>query len=344
MADKDVLNAAVIGAGGWGTAFARLLARQGHQVTLWVRDCALASLMASKRENPHYLPGVTLPECLKISTSFEDLAGRDVYFLAVPSFAVRNLAGLLKGALGDSAAQATWVSLTKGLEYDNSCQSLRTMSQVLQEQLGSGSERIFVLSGPSFAEEVARDFPTAVVLAGRDLSSAEKLQRALMTERFRVYTSDDWLGVELGGAVKNIIALAAGISDGLGCRDNAKGALVARGLVEMTRLGVALGARKETFFGLAGLGDLVATCMSKRSRNRHVGERIGRGERLDEILASMDMVAEGVYVVRAVHRFAYERGIDLPITQAVYEVLYEGASPIEKLTELMTREPKREEL
>ncbi len=337
------LNVAVIGAGSWGTALARLLARRGHRVTLWARDPHLAQQIEEKRENLRYLPGVTLPqEHFSVSARLKDLDARDAYFVAVPSFVCRDLARRLHEALAERVKQALWVSLTKGIEYDESSKSLRTMSQVLSEELCHA--RIFALSGPSFAEEVARDFPTTVVLAGRDLALAGSLQRALMTERFRIYTSDDLLGVELGGALKNVIAIAAGISDGLGYGDNAKGALIARGLVEMTRLGVALGARKETFFGLAGLGDLVVTCMSKKSRNRLVGERIGRGETLQEILAGMGMVAEGVYAVRAIYSFARVRGIELPITQAVWEVLYEGASPLEKLSELMTREPKREEI
>lgn len=337
------LKVAVVGAGSWGTAMASLLARRGHRVVLWARDHNLAQQIASLRENPRYLPGRKLPaEGLQISSKLEDLKGREVYFLAVPSFALRELARRLRETLRGEAKRALWVSLTKGIEYKDPKRGLLTMSQVLAEELQA--DKIFALSGPSFADEVACGFPTTVVLAGRELSLAESLQQALMTERFRVYTSDDLLGVELGGAVKNIIALAAGVSDGLGYGENAKGALVARGLVEMTRLGTLLGARKETFFGLAGLGDLVITCMSKKSRNHMVGERLGRGESLDDILADMEMVAEGVYTVKAVYHFARGRGIDLPITQAVYEVLYEGASPHRKLAELMTREPKREEI
>lgn len=343
MSSAETLDAAVIGAGSWGTAIARLLARKGHRVILWARDATLAHEINSQHENSSYLPGVSLPEKhFRASGNLADIAGCDVYFIAVPSFALRNLARQLKEDLGESVAQATWVSLTKGIEYDRADQGLLTMSQVLCEELSS--ENIFALSGPSFATEVARDYPTTVVLGGKDPHRAKRLQHALMTERFRVYISEDLIGVELGGAIKNVIALAAGCSDGLGYGDNAKGALIARGLVEMTRLGRALGARKETFFGLAGLGDLVITCTSQRSRNRAVGERIGGGESLKDILAGMEMVAEGVYVVRAIHSFACERGIDLPITRAVYEVLYEGVPPLEKLTELMTREPKREEI
>jgi glycerol-3-phosphate dehydrogenase (NAD(P)+) len=335
----EELEIAVIGAGSWGTAMAVLLSRKSHRVTLWARDHQLAREIAKNHENPRYLPGIQLPS-IEVTADLDDLIGLGVFFLAVPSFAMRELARSLRVALGAQAEGAVWVSLTKGLEYESA--GLVTMSQVLKEELGS--RLVFALSGPSFADEVARGFPTTVVLAGPDEKWASTMQRALMTERFRVYISDDLLGVELGGAIKNVIALAAGASDGLGFGVNAKGALVSRGLVEMTRLGVALGAKKETFFGLAGLGDLVITCMSDKSRNHRVGERIGQGETLEEILASMEMVAEGVYAARAIHRFAAEKGLDLPITKAVYEVLYEGADPNEKLTELMTREPKREEI
>lgn len=336
------MDVAVLGAGSWGTAMARLLVQRGHRVLLWARDPELARRIAKRRENPRYLPGFALPAELSLSGQLTEVGDRDAYFIAVPSFAVRPLARRLRAVLGEGVQRAPWVSLTKGLAYDAPRGALVTMSQVLEEELRS--ERVFALSGPSFAVEVAEGAPTTVVLAGRDLGEAERLQRAIMTERFRIYTSDDLLGVELGGASKNVIALAAGVSDGLGFGDNAKGALVSRGLVEMTRLGVALGAKKETFFGLAGLGDLVITCMSKKSRNHRVGERIGRGETLEAVQADMRMVAEGVYAVRAIHGYAQEERIDLPITRAVYEVLCEGASPMGKLTELMTREPKREEL
>ena len=344
MAAEDTLNVVVIGAGSWGTAIAALLARKGHRVTLWARDAQLAEEISTQRENRKYLPGIPLPEGLQVTADLAELRDREVYLLAVPSFAMRTIARRLQEALGTPAKEALWVSLTKGLEYERADHELVTMTQVLREELRLPSDKVFALSGPSFADEVAKGQPTAVVLAGRDVSAAGALQRALMTERFRVYITGDVLGVELGGAAKNVIALAAGVSDGLGFGVNAKGALVSRGLVELTRLGAALGARKETFFGLAGLGDLVITCMSGKSRNHQVGERIGRGESLDEILKSMTMVAEGVYAARAIHRFACERDLDLPIMQAVYEVLYEGASPLEKLTELMTREPKREEI
>ena len=334
----------VIGAGSWGTAMARLLAQAGQDVTLWARDPELVATLASRRENPVYLPGATLPDTLRFTGDWTELRGCELQVLAVPSFALRETLRGLSAALGTATETMTWVSLTKGLEYRAETTTLATMSEAIADELDDSGDRILALSGPSFAVEVARGAPTTVVLAGADLSLAERIQTAFMTERFRVYTSPDLAGVELGGATKNVIALAAGVSDGLGHGDNAKGALVSRGLVEMTRLGTALGARKETFFGLAGLGDLVITCMSGKSRNHTVGERIGRGESLAAIQAEMRMVAEGVHAVRAIHAFAVERGVDLPITSAVHDVLYAGADPRAKLDELMTREPKRERI
>lgn len=329
------MNCAIIGAGGWGTALARLLAQKGHSVHLWARRPQLAQELDALRENRQYLPGVRLPrERLAITSDLaRAVADADVVFLAVPSFAMRQTARALQETSADPQA---WINLAKGLERE----SLLTMSGVLQQELGA--ENIFTLSGPSHAEEVGRDFPTSVVLAGKDLITGERLQRALMTERFRVYLSDDLRGVEYGGVAKNVIALAAGILDGLGYGDNAKAALIARGLAEMVRLGVQLGARRETFFGLSGVGDLVATCTSEHSRNRRVGYRLGKGESLQEILKSMSMVAEGVYATQAVRALARRHSVEVPITEAVYAVLYEGASPLDQLNALMTREPKRE--
>jgi len=329
----------VLGGGGWGTAIARLLARKGHRTRLWVRDPALAREMAEERENKKYLPGVELPESLEVFTELTALADEraNALLFAVPSFAVRELARRVAAVLpGERRRSLVLINLAKGIERESG----KTMSAVLREELGS--RKVFTLSGPSHAEEVGRDFPTTAVIAGEDLKLGRQLQEALMTERFRVYLSDDLLGVEYGAAVKNIIALAAGISDGLGYGDNAKGALIARGLAEMVRLATHLGARKETLFGLSGLGDLVTTCTSEHSRNRQVGYRLGRGESLEEIMRDMEMVAEGVYAVEAVRRLAREKEVEMPITAAVYEILYEGAKPLDKLNELMTREPKME--
>jgi glycerol-3-phosphate dehydrogenase (NAD(P)+) len=340
QADQN-MEITVIGAGGWGTALARLLALKGHEVHWWVRDPALASTIDTQRVNEKYLPGVPLPRAhLHIFTDLRMIAGqRDLFLLAVPSIAVRELCRQIAQVLWPAQRnRVRYINVAKGLERS----SLRTMSAVIGEELRT--DRVFTLSGPSHAEEVGRDFPTTVVIAGRDLRLGKELQQAFGTERFRVYLSDDLKGVEYAGATKNVIALAAGISDGLGYGDNAKGALIARGLAEMIRLGVHLGAKKETFFGLSGLGDLVATCTSQHSRNRRVGYRLGRGERLQEILAGMKMVAEGVYATETVHRLAQQLNLEMPITQAVFEVLYEEVPPLQKLDELMTREPKMEAL
>lgn len=336
------MDIGVIGAGSWGTAIARILAHKGHQVVLWARDPEQVEALSAHRENATYLPGIALPNSLRFTSDLTDLTDRSVQALAVPSFASRGILQRLRDVIGASVEQTAWISLTKGLEYHEETGQLTTMSEAMREELDG--KQVFALSGPSFAVEVARDAPTTAVLAGEDQELAATIQTAFMTERFRVYTSSDLRGVELGAATKNVIALAAGISDGLGHGENAKGALVSRGLVEMTRLGEALGAQKETFFGLAGLGDLVITCMSGKSRNHTVGERLGRGESLDHIQAEMRMVAEGVHAVRAIRSFASTRGLDLPITSAVYEVLYGGADPRAKLDELMTRQPKRERI
>ncbi len=341
MASETRFSIAVVGAGGWGTAVASLLASR-HDVILWARDPKLASEIAKTRQNSIYLPGVSLNPQLAVTSRLEDLQAQKIFLIAVPSFAMRPISQSLQPILGHSAPDKILISLTKGVEYGRQDHRLHTMACVIAEELNC--EKIFSLSGPSFAIEVALGLPTTVVLAGSDLKEAERLQRAMTTQHFRVYTSDDLIGVELGGTFKNVIALAAGISDGLGFGDNAKGALISRGLVEMARLGALLGARKETFFGLAGLGDLVITAMSVKSRNHAVGVRIGRGEALDSIIKSMEQVAEGVYAARAIHQFALYEKLDLPITRGVYEVLYERASPLKKLSELMSREPKREEI
>ncbi|MBI1729551.1 NAD(P)-dependent glycerol-3-phosphate dehydrogenase [Candidatus Acetothermia bacterium] len=333
---------AVLGGGGWGTAVASLLAEKGHEVLLWTRQPELAEEITTKHQNQRYLPGIRLSQRLSATSDLSHLKSQDAYLFALPSFALRSIASSLNKILKEQSVGKILISLTKGVEYERAAEGLITMSQVLHEELDNN--RIYALSGPSFAVEAAQGFPTTVVLAGQDQQQAALLQSAFNTERFRVYISEDILGVELGGTIKNIIALAAGISDGLGFGDNAKGALISRGLVEMTRLGTHLGARKETFFGLAGLGDMVITAMSSKSRNHAVGVRIGQGESLESILHGMEMVAEGVYAAKAVHRYASEHAIDLPIIRGVYESLYERVSPLQKLSELMAREPKREEI
>jgi glycerol-3-phosphate dehydrogenase (NAD(P)+) len=330
---KD-MEIVVIGAGGWGTAIAKLLAKR-HEVNLWVRNRSLASEIEKKRENRKYLPGIKLPSNLEVFTDLERINQGEVLLMAVPSFAMREVACRISKILSSRKAI---VNLAKGIEQ----KSFKTMSEVLREELGV--DEIFTLSGPSHAEEVGRNFPTTVVIAGQNIKLGKRLQAALTTDRFRVYLNTDIKGVEYAGALKNVIALATGISDGLGYGDNARGALISRGLAEIVRLGMALGGRKETFFGLAGLGDLVATCTSTLSRNRLVGFHLGGGKKLKDILAEMDMVAEGIYTVKAAYDLARRLKIDVPITKAVYEILYREADPLDKLKELMARKLKMEEV
>ncbi len=325
---------AVLGAGGWGTAFSRLLANAGHETTLWVRSLDRAKIIARALENEKYLPGVRLPvERLTITHDLEQAARSDAFFLAVPSFA---MAETCERATPFLPQRPVLVSLAKGLDRV----TRRTMSDVLKARVPDST--VFALSGPSHAEEVGRDMPTAVVLAGEDQDLGRRLQRAIGTSRFRVYLSSDLHGVEVCAAVKNIIALATGISDGLGYGDNTRGALITRGLAEMVRFGRPTGVRDATFFGLSGLGDLVATCTSPHSRNRAVGVRLGRGERLDAILNDMVMVAEGVYATRVVRDMARAQKIEMPITEAVDRLLEGSVDPLSLVDEIMTREPKVE--
>lgn len=325
---------AVLGAGGWGTAMARLLARSGHETVLWVRDPARAAEIARTRENEKYLPGVRLPvDRLDVTGDLRTAARADVVFLAVPSFAMAETIDLVAPLLPE---RPILISLAKGLDRETK----KTMSEVLQERVPTA--RAFALSGPSHAEEVGRDIPTLVVLAGSDEELGRALQRAIATSRFRVYLSSDLRGVELCAAIKNVIALAVGISDGLGYGDNSRGALVTRGLAEMVRFGRSLGVRDATVFGLSGLGDLVATCTSVHSRNRNVGYRLGRGEKIEDILKDMVMVAEGVFATNIVRDLARSRGIEMPITEAVARLLEENVDPLSLVDAIMTREPKVE--
>ncbi|UCF09684.1 MAG: NAD(P)-dependent glycerol-3-phosphate dehydrogenase [Candidatus Bipolaricaulota bacterium] len=323
----------VVGAGGWGTAFARLLACNGHNVILWARRSEQALAIEADRENRQYLTGVVLPrDGLSITADLDAAIDAEVIVLAVPSFAMAEILERFPARSRDGL----FVSLAKGMDRS----SQLTMSELIEERLGPRA--VFALSGPSHAEEVGRDVPTAVVLAGHDLEVGKQLQHAFATPRFRIYLSADLRGVELCATVKNVIALATGVSDGLGYGDNSRGALITRGLAEMVRFGVSFGVRQETFFGLSGLGDLVATCTSPLSRNRRVGERLGRGEPLTEILEGMTMVAEGVHATGIVHRLAHERGIEMPITDAVRQLL-DGAAPLDLVDKIMTRAPKRED-
>jgi glycerol-3-phosphate dehydrogenase (NAD(P)+) len=325
----------VIGDGGWGTTLALLLVRNGIPTTLWSAFPAHGEELRRTRRNERYLPGHDLPAELALSADpFVAAKGADLAVSVVPTQFLRKVAEQFEDALeGD----APIVSATKGIEIE----TFRTPSEILDEVLGK--RPMAVLLGPSHAEEVAAGLPASVVAASRDDALAQRVQATFSSDSFRVYTHGDAKGAELGGALKNVIALAAGIADGLGLGDNAKAALLTRGIVEMARFGVAHGARSETFFGLAGLGDLATTCYSRHSRNRSVGEKIGRGQTLEAVLAEMQMVAEGVWTTRALFGPESEaRGISMPIAEQVHEVLFEGKDPREAVTELMRREPAGE--
>lgn len=325
---------AVLGGGAFGTACAVVLARDaGQEVTLWVRRDYYAAEIAARRESPHRLPGVEIPESVRI-TSEPDRALKEatLVVLAIPSKFLKHALGPLRGHLGPSVPV---VSGVKGIEPE----SFRRPSELVRDYLGE--RPVIALGGPAHAEEFARRQPTSVVAAGpREV--AERVQSAFSTDRFRVYTNEDLLGVELAGALKNIVGIAAGISDGLGYGDNAKSALLTRAIVEITRFGEAFGANAATFAGLAGIGDLITTCVSPYGRNRRVGERLGAGETLAQILDDNAAVAEGVTTAKSVDRLARDHGIDMPITRAVTAVLFEGKPPVTATEDLMLRELKSE--
>jgi glycerol-3-phosphate dehydrogenase (NAD(P)+) len=326
---------AILGDGAWGTAIALLLARNpDHHVVLWSAREENARILREKRENIRLLPGVPIPETVELTTDpVRATAGADLWVIAIPTVYLRATLGRIAPSL---SADRPVLSLAKGMEVD----TFRRPTEIVREVLSV--HHIAVLSGPSHAEEVSRGRPTSLVAASSDLDLARWVQDRFCTDRFRVYTNLDVLGVELAGALKNIIGIAAGIGDGLGFGDNAKSALLTRGLGEIARFGVALGAEHETFFGLAGMGDLITTCISPHGRNRHVGERLGRGDRVADILGSMTMVAEGVYTTRSVYERATRMGIEMPITREVYRVLYEGKPPLAAVNDLMLRDRKRE--
>ncbi|MFK7741495.1 MAG: NAD(P)H-dependent glycerol-3-phosphate dehydrogenase [Planctomycetota bacterium] len=329
------MRIAILGNGGFGTAMALTLERRGHAVSLWGHDAAYTASIAASRENPRYLSGVRLPDAIRVSSDASAVLDRaGCVLVAVPTQHVRGVFGELRDRL---PATAPVVSLAKGLEQSTGARP----SEILAELLGS-DERVFVLSGPSHAEEIAHGQPTTVVVAGRDDEVLSSLQGELQTDRFRVYRNQDLLGVELCGALKNVMALAAGIADGLGYGDNAKAAILSRGLVEMQRYGLACGADPHTFFGLAGVGDLAVTAFSKHGRNRAFGERLGKGETLEQALQSSPKVAEGVWTARVVAAAAAKRSCEMPIATAVARVLYEGLAPEHAVRELMERDPKAE--
>lgn len=329
------MKCAVIGAGAWGTALAKRLADNGHEVALWAREPDVVDSVNTTHENRRFLPGVCMPAGVHATGQMgAALGGVDVIIYAAPSHALRPVAEQGASAVPPSAVL---VVATKGIEQG----SLKIMSDVVDEAVPAHA--VVALSGPSFALEVATGHPTAVVAASRDVHAAEQVQRVLSSDVFRVYTSEDVTGVELGGALKNVVAVATGIAEGLELGFNSRAALITRGLAEITRLGVALGANPATFAGLAGLGDLVLTCTGALSRNRAVGIEIGRGHTLEEAVAGKDTVAEGVLNTISARALAEREEVEMPIVQAVHRVLFEGQPPKLAMAELMTRELRAEQ-
>lgn len=327
------MKIAVMGSGGWGTALAMVLLENGHDVTLWSYTQEESAVLREKRENP-MLKGVPLPEKLHLTWDAGCVRDCGIVVLATPSFAVRTTARSIAPLLDPGAVL---VSVSKGIEKDTSL----TLTAAIAEEVGEGHP-IVALSGPSHAEEVGRQVPTVVVSASRDRAAAEQVQDLFMNERFRVYASDDVVGVELGAALKNVIALCAGICDGMGFGDNTKAALMTRGLTEIARLGVAMGGRRETFAGLSGVGDLIVTCTSMHSRNRRCGILIGQGTPTWQAVQEIGAVVEGYYAAATAKALAEKAQVEMPITEAAYQVLYQGKDPHAVIHELMTRDRKHE--
>lgn len=330
------MKIAVIGAGSWGITLARLLNEGENTITLWEFFTKKAEEIREERENISVLPGITIPDEILITDDIKTaVKDSEVLVIVVPSHVVRSTLNLMKEHL---SSDFIIVSTSKGIEIDT---GLR-MSEVMREVIGDRGE-LGVLYGPTHAEEVSRRIPTTIVAGSENEETARKIQRLFMRDYFRVYTNTDVTGVEFGGSLKNIIAIAAGGIDGMGFGDNTKGALLTRGLAEITRFGVSFGANPLTFSGLSGLGDLITTCTSEHSRNRYVGEMLGRGMTIDEILSTMTMVAEGVKTTKAVYQISNKYNIEMPITEEVYRALYEGKNPRKVIVDLMTREEKSEQ-
>lgn len=325
------MKVGIIGAGAWGTAVSVVAAENGHSVSLWAREPEVVTELRERRTNSRFLQGVQISDSIEVVDDIAVLSSSDILINATPTQFIASILGPL------SAADTLFVNLAKGIELGTH----RRVSQIVHDVLPSVS-RYAVLSGPSHAEEVVRRMPTTVVCASTDIQSAELVQSALSTASFRVYTSSDVVGVEIGGALKNVIAIAAGIVDGIGLGDNTKAALITRGLAEIARLAVALGANVQTLYGLAGVGDLYVTCTSRHSRNRAVGERIGKGESLTSIRSTMSAVAEGVTTTQAALELALTAGVELPITEQIAQILFHGADPHEAIQTLMQRSLRQE--
>lgn len=327
----------VLGAGSWGTALAKTLGERGHDVRLWARSSELVRSMSAERENAAYLAGISLPPSVRPTHDLAD-ALRDAVsvYVVIPSHGLR---AVLAHALPHLPTQAALISASKGIEND----SLLLMTQVIQQLVPKAMHaQVCALGGPSFAREAGLGMPTVVSVACKDPVLARRVQLELTSDRFRVYTTDDVVGVELGGALKNVIAIAVGAADGLGFGHNARAGLITRALAEMSRLAIHMGAHPMTLAGLSGLGDLVLTCTGDLSRNRRVGLELGRGRTLSEVLADMRMVAEGVRTAKSAHALAVREGVDMPITREVHAALYEGKAPLEAVESLLSRVPRPE--
>lgn len=336
MEIDKIMNIGVIGAGSWGTSLANLLAKKGYSVILWAYEHHLVEQMFHNHENNLFLPGVILADNLHFSASLDDVAGCEVVLLVSPSQVVRSV---MEQAVHALRSDAIIVSASKGIEND----TLLPMSDVLKEVLPVVlHDRLAFLSGPTFAKEVALEQPSAVVVSAENNEVCDKIQQIFNTTYFRVYTNNDVIGTELGGALKNVIALAAGVSDGLGYGYNTRAALITRGLAEIKKIGVAMGAKAETFAGLAGMGDLVLTCTGDLSRNRAVGIELGKGRQLKEVIAEMSMVAEGVKTTLSTYQLAAKLGVEVPIIAEMYALLYKGKDPRKAVVDLMQRELKSE--
>lgn len=331
------MRISVLGAGSWGTTLAILLHYNGHQVTLWEYKKNYAKILNKHRVNKEYLPGIKIPDEIEITPSLKiSCENKHIIVLAIPSQFLRSVIKKIKDF---DYSNTTFISVAKGIEKD----TLMTVSQIIKDEIPDLNEKnIGVLSGPSHAEEVSRRVPTAVVAASKNFQTSQQIQSAFTTSYFRVYSSTDLTGVELGGAFKNVIAIGAGIIDGAKFGDNTKAAIMTRGIAEISRLGIALGAEPATFSGLSGMGDLIVTCMSRHSRNRYVGEQIGKGKKLKEILKSMTMIAEGVETSKSVHQLSTKLQVETPIAEAVYNILFNNIDPVKATYELMSRDVKSE--
>jgi len=327
------MNIGIVGAGSWGTTLSILLAENKHEVMIWSYEKDVSDSINKIRENKKYLSGYPISQLVQATTELADLKGCEIVFFVTPSQHTRTVA---RNAAKSISSDIAIVNASKGIEVD----SLKTMTQVLAEELSPS--KLVVLSGPNLSKEIVRGSPAATVAASNDAQAAEKVQALLTSSRFRVYTSNDPVGVELGGTLKNVIAIAAGIADGLWLGSNAKAALMIRGINEITRLGVAMGGDPQTFTGLSGIGDLITTCISSLSRNHHVGTQLAQGKKIKEILSSMKDVAEGVPTTKAVKALSKRYNIEMPISDEVYAVLFEDKNPTEAINSLMTRTPKAE--